>query len=99
MEPNGMISIIPKSSDRPVTPSDFTLNPSQEGIVANLIMDGEVLEENLKTAGYDRNWLENRLGQAGVRNTEQGFLASCDENGTLNVFLKLPSEKKRRNVL
>ena len=100
MEPNGMLSIIPKSTDRPVTPSDLALQPSQERLVANLIMDGERITENLQAAGYDRNWLKSRLKQAGVHDPQQVFLACCDENGVLNVYLKLPCEKQqKRNVL
>ncbi len=100
MEPNGMISILPKSTDRPVTPSDLNLAPDQEAILANVIMDGIILEDNLRRAGYDRHWLEEQLRQAGVKKPQQVFLATCDQEGTLNIFLKLATkERQKHNAL
>ena len=100
MEPNGMISILPKSTDRPVTPSDLNLAPNQEAILANVIMDGIILEDNLRRAGYDRHWLEEQLRQAGVKKPQQVFLATCDQEGTLNIFLKLATkERQKHNAL
>lgn len=42
LEGNGKISFLPKSSDRPLTPSDMQLSPSQDYMVANVILGGKL---------------------------------------------------------
>ena len=48
LEANGKISFLPKSADRPMTPSDMNLSPQQDFMVANVIVDGKVMKENLR---------------------------------------------------
>lgn len=88
MEPTGKLSILPKSSDRPLTPCDMNLSPSQEYLCANIIMDGVILHENLKLSGKDMNWLEKQLHSMNIGNIKDIFLATCDSNGKMSVFLK-----------
>ncbi len=86
LEPNGKISILPFPDKRPVTAQDLKTVPTADNVFFNVIMDGEVLTENLKSAGYDENWLKNELKTQGYKNEKQVFLATLDESGTLNVF-------------
>ena len=53
LEGNGKISFLPKVSDRPVTPSDMNLSPQQDYMVANVILDGNIMEKNLQHIGKD----------------------------------------------
>ena len=86
LEPSGKISFLPFSANRPATPEDFKIVPKAEGVFLNVIMDGVILEKNLKTAGRDVNWLNNELKSQGVKRVDGVFLATLDRNGTLNVF-------------
>lgn len=52
-EYNGKLTILPVSSQRPATPQDMNLAPEQELLFTELIMDGQVLEENLKRMGLE----------------------------------------------
>lgn len=79
-EYNGKLTILPVSTQRPVTPADMALAPEQELLFTELIMDGRILEDNLKRMGLDRTWLDNQLKQQGVRSAEDVFLALCDRN-------------------
>lgn len=90
MEPNGKISILPKGIYKNVTLNDMNLKPESMGLSANVIMDGVVIEGNLKKAGKTAQWLENCLNKQGIYNTKEVFLATFDPAaGTLQVFLKL----------
>ena len=51
-------------------------------------MDGEILEENLKDAGLDENWLAGRLQAQGTGNNRDVFYAGLDTAGNLYVSLK-----------
>ena len=41
------------SSQRPATPNDMNLAPEQELLFTELIMDGRILDDNLKRMGLD----------------------------------------------
>ena len=86
LEPNGKISILPFPDKRPVTAEDLKTVPTQDNVFYNVIMDGEILKENLKSSSYDINWLKNELKTQGYKNEKDIFLAILDESGTLNVF-------------
>ncbi len=85
-EYNGKLSILPVSTSRPVTPEDLSLAPEQDYIFAELIMDGHVLEENLKRMGLDRSWLSKQLEKQGFHTAQEVFLAICDRNHNLVCY-------------
>ena len=51
LETNGRLSILPRSDKRPLTPEDMNLHPPEEGLCANVIIDGVVMERHLKSIG------------------------------------------------
>lgn len=89
LEPNGKISFLPVSAERPATPKDLGIEPSQEEIFANVIVDGHILEHNLKHAGKDRNWLDQQLEGQNIKKLSDVFLAVCDKQGNFHVFPKI----------
>lgn len=87
-EYNGKLTILPVTAQRPVTPQDLDLNPDQELIFTELIMDGRILEDNLKRMGLDRTWLDKQLKQRHISHAKEVFLAVCDRNLTFVLFKK-----------
>lgn len=83
LETNGKVSFLPKSSKRPLNPQDMSVTVTQEGLCANVIIDGRVLENNLKSIGKDENWLYKKLSG---KNTAGILLATVDESDRLTVF-------------
>lgn len=79
-EYTGKLSILPVSGQRPATPQDLDLAPEQEQLFTELIMDGRVLEGNLKRMGLDLTWLEKQLRQHKVHSPREVLLAVCDRN-------------------
>lgn len=94
LEPNGRISFLPNSNKRPATPEDMNLNLSPENIVLNLILDGVVLEENLQKTEKDIKWLEKELKKQNITNFKNVFLATYDNNNSLNIYVKWQKENK-----
>lgn len=92
-EYNGKLTILPVSSQRPATPNDMNLSPEQELLFTELIMDGRILEENLKRMGLDLTWLDKQLKQHHVRSPQDVLLAVCDGNQKFVVFQKKTSHK------
>ena len=87
-EYNGRLTVLPKSSKRPVIPSDMNLMPSPEYIGTEVIMDGRILGENLKRKGLDISWLEKELKVQGRKSAKEVFLGVLDQENQLSLFDK-----------
>ena len=90
-EYNGKLTILPVSSQRPATPNDLNLSPEQELLFTELIMDGRILENNLKRMGLDLTWLDKQLKQHHVRSPQDVILAVCDRNQKFILYKRNPS--------
>ena len=77
-EYNGSLSLLPVDADRPLTPSDVELEPVQEEIMVNVILDGHINDANLKKAGFERVWLEKQLREQGFGSAREVFLGMAD---------------------
>ncbi len=89
LETNGKISILPATSSRPVTPADMNLSPAQEKLPVNLIIDGSVLADNLKAIGKNEKWLQNQLHAQGYHDFREIFLATCDDQDNVSLYVKV----------
>lgn len=88
LEPSGKISFLPKAKYQSVTVSDMKLKVSENGLCANLIIDGHLMEENIKQIGKTNEWLINRLTKLGYNDIKQILLVTCDNKEKLTVYLK-----------
>ena len=88
MEANGQISFLPKEEYLPVTNKNMKLNIQKEGLCANVIIDGKIMEKNLSKIKKDEKWLVKSLDVKGYKNINEILLATVDINEKLTVFLK-----------
>lgn len=94
LEPNGKFSILFLSTSRPLTPSDVKLEPRPEYLLANVIMEGKIMKENLRNIGKDEGWLMATLQAHHYPRLEKIFLATCNRTGELVVYQKIEEEKQ-----
>jgi uncharacterized membrane protein YcaP (DUF421 family) len=80
MEGCGKLSFLPKTKNRPVTLKDLNLKDTVAGLCANVIIDGEIMEEHLKIIKKDKKWLLKEIKKQGYDSPEQIFLATVDVN-------------------
>ena len=85
-EYNGKLTVLPVSTKRPINPKDVNLAPQSEYISTEVIMDGRVLDENLKRMGLDVKWLEKQIKEQGYKNTDEIFLGLCDQSHKLTLY-------------
>lgn len=85
-EQNGNVSFLPKAQYRPANPGDMKLPVQQEELLWNVIVDGNVMEGELKQAGKDAQWLREQLKRQKLGGPEQVFLATLDRSGKLTCF-------------
>lgn len=97
LEPNGRVSFIPSANNKPVTVSDIGVLVNQERLVANVVIDGKVIQSSLDAIGKDKNWLMKTLGRQGNDDLSKIFLATADSNYNLTCYKK--SKAKPKDVL
>lgn len=85
-EYNGKLTVLPVSNKRPMTPADNNLMPAQEMMSVEVIMDGRILDENLKRMGLNVKWLQKQMEKQGYHNAKEIFLGLCDSNHNLALF-------------
>ena len=85
-EYNGKLTILPKSTKRPVTPKDMNIIPPEEFINTEVIIDGRIMDENLKRMGLNTVWLEQKIKEQGYKNAKEVFLGLCDNKNNLTLY-------------
>lgn len=94
LESNGKISILPLSDERPISGKDLGISPPQDYLVANVIIDGKIMGQNLRHTGKNEKWLMDQLKVNQVKDISEVFLATCDTNNKLQVYKKHPQQLK-----
>lgn len=87
IETNGKLSVLPKSQKRPLTPEDLTVDTNYEGLPQTLIIDGVVINENLREINLDEKWLKNQLQLFGINKFSELLYVALDTAGNL-IFQK-----------
>ncbi len=88
LESNGELSIIQKSSKLPLTPSDLNMKTHTTVFPSIIISDGNFYEKNLNLVGIDKETFEQQLRGINTTSFKDVFLAFCDENKRLHIYLK-----------
>ncbi|WP_085521520.1 DUF421 domain-containing protein [Tuberibacillus sp. Marseille-P3662] len=93
LEDVGEFSVIPKARARPLQPKDIQLSPSPTFIPIPIILDGQIIDHNLKYLDKNREWLEQQLIAQGysMNVLDEITLAAVNQQGTLDVDSEDPS--------
>lgn len=84
-EPNGALSVLLKSQKRPLTPQDLQVPTKYEGVPSELVVDGVVIQQNLKQNNLTEEWLYRELEKQGIKSVKEVAYASLDTDGNLYV--------------
>jgi uncharacterized membrane protein YcaP (DUF421 family) len=85
LETNGQLSVIPKSQKRPLNPADMNIKTDYEGITVDVVIDGHIMTNNLKTIGKDRQWLIQEMRKQHYNDPSEILLACVDPAGKLSI--------------
>ena len=80
LETSGQVTVIQKPEKRTTTPQDFNITPEYEGIPYDLVVDGRVMEDNLKAIGKDLNWLNQQLKKFKIK-PDEALIVTLDGKG------------------
>lgn len=87
METTGKISFLPVALKRQLTPQDFNFAPEREGLYVNVIIDGKIMDEDLKYAKMTMPQLEAELKKQNKK-AEDVLLATVDIKKQLTIYPK-----------
>lgn len=85
-EPNGRLSILPKSNSKPLTADDMGIKVTEASVLTTVILDGNLMPANLKHTGNDETWLLKELEKQGYGSVKKVFLGLVDNNNTLYIY-------------
>lgn len=88
LETSGKISFLAKADDEFVTRKDMNIKAKDEGLCANLIIDGTLLENNLSNINKDKDWLDKELSKKGYKDYDGILLLTMDSNGKIVIYDK-----------
>lgn len=82
LETSGNITVIQKPNKRTTIPEDFGIMPDYEGIPYDLVVDGKVMEENLRKIGKNYIWLKKQVEKFGYK-PEEALIVTFDGKGQI----------------
>ncbi|MCM3570883.1 DUF421 domain-containing protein [Neobacillus mesonae] len=94
METDGNLSVLPKSDKKPLTPSHMNIQTTSSGLEKDIIIDGAIMEENLTSAGFDKEWLISELNKQKIKDCSEVFYAGLDNTKKLYISKKNSTNKE-----
>lgn len=91
LETSGQVTVIQKPDKRTTIPADFQIMPEYEGIPYDLVIDGVIMEENLRKIGKDYQWLKKQVNKFEME-PEEALVVTY--NGGKSIFCQKKEKKK-----
>ena len=89
LEPQGNISVFPKAENKPVTLKDMNIISENKPITLPLILDGRIIQDNLRHVGKTELWLLAELKKQGINRYEkEAALVELDPSWNVVVMRK-----------
>jgi len=85
LEANGKLSVLKKPQFENVTVNDLNIPPSSNGLIIEVIIDGRIINQNLKTKDKTEEWLMQQLQANGIQDVIEVSFAAILPNGQLYV--------------
>lgn len=82
LETSGQVTVIQKPNKRTTIPEDFDIMPEYEGIPYDLVVDGKIMQENLKKINKDEEWLRKEISKFHI-SPEKALVVTYDGKGQI----------------
>lgn len=83
LETDGTVNILKKPKFETPTRSEFNMPPSRAILPFSMILDGEVLLDNVKEAGFSEEWLQTELRKQNIKTYREVLYAEWLEGDGL----------------
>lgn len=85
LETNGKMCVITKAGSSPVTKDDMKVSYEPSALPVSLVMDGRVMQENLRVAKLTDVFIEDCKSKCHIHKTKDIALLTIDNNGKVFV--------------
>ena len=82
LETSGQVTVIQKPEKRTTIPEDFSIIPEYEGIPYDLVIDGKIMDKNLKAVGKNYAWLKKEVNKFNM-NPEEALVVTLNGKGEI----------------
>ena len=82
LETSGQVTVIQKPEKRNTIPEDFNITPDYEGIPYDLVVDGKIMNKNLKLIGKNVEWLRKQVEKFKMK-PEDALVVTIDGKGQI----------------
>ncbi|MDP2873500.1 MAG: DUF421 domain-containing protein [Bacillota bacterium] len=90
LEPSGKLGVVKKNAASPATRKDLALGPILVGVSNPVMRKGHLTQEAAGQIKGDEAWLWHALGQRGITQLEEVFLATVEPDGSTTVVRDRP---------
>ena len=84
-ENDGHLTVLLKPEKLSVNAGEMKIPKPENKLSVDLIIDGKIIEENLKPSGFTQKWLLQQLQNQGFSRPDQVFYASASNTGQLYI--------------
>lgn len=98
LETTGELTVLVKSTKRPVNLEDLNITPLHEDIPLPLVLDSEVIQENLGYLNLSHSWLEDELKKRNLT-IKDVLYAGMDSQGNLFISKKQVRDRNKEMIL
>jgi len=88
LETDGRLNVIPYPAQLPPTAAQLGVTVPDGGFSGIVVSDGRVIDQNLKTLGLDRAWLDRELRREGVDSPAAVYLMTVNRSGQSYIAAK-----------
>lgn len=87
IETSGMLSVIKKAENSPLTAHDMQIKPKSKGIEVVVVSDGVLSKASVALSGHTAEWIEERIKQSGFF-LKDIFIMTLDSTGKYRIIPK-----------
>lgn len=98
LETKGTIAVMAKPHARTIKASDLSIETKDDGLLANVVLDGKILHGNLEAFNRDEEWLLAQLKAQGISSLKDVIVATLSDKGELSAHIKNPRERISKRV-
>ncbi|WPC39473.1 DUF421 domain-containing protein [Clostridium sp. JS66] len=94
METDGELSVLQKADKQPLTPHHMNIKTTTSGLMKDIIIDGNIMDENLSAAGLSKKWLTAQLKSQNIKDASEVFYAGIDSDKKLVISRRNKNSKE-----
>lgn len=88
IETDGELTVLPKANKQSITTGDLNILAKYNGLMNDIIIDGKIMDNNLKCTNHDEEWVREQLKAYNISDIEEVFYAGLNDAGILYISTK-----------